>query len=440
MLNLDVQSFAFLRAIKHGSIDVNGERKPASRFRCVSGIRTSKALLAPIGAQTPMMKTTKTLAVIFSVSSITASMFGRHFDTLKCCQAFVLKVSKQNCQRTPYPPFSVVTTRRSPVSSVSVDSILVSRYSCTATRIYSTSSSSSSSSSTTGANQQDASTTRKTLERQWNVTGLKKEVGRLILRSHKKIGKASERLRKTQEEEQLLDKNNNEPARTAVAAAPASFKDNKLGDFSSLSAEEQYEELEALRARLQDLNKLESALASYKQKSSTVLPEDIASLAIALDVDDAPPVRPDRGPPKPKGPRVSGPRLPYRRFYSQQKTEIRVGKTAADNDEVSTCAEHRNDWWMHASGCPGSHIIIRSGSTTPDDETIQDAAALAARHSKCQGSVIKVSLTRCRDVKKPPGAKPGLVLLTGSVQTVSVNMKTAEKRLERLDQSEIING
>jgi NFACT protein RNA binding domain len=381
-----------------------------------------------------MMKTTKTLAVIFSVSSITASMFGRHFDTLKCCQAFVLKVSKQNCQRTPYPPsFSVRT--RSPVSSASVDSILVSQYTCTATRIYSTSSSSSSSTTATGANQQDASTTSTALERQWNVTGLKKEVGRLIQRSHKKIGKASERLRKTQEEEQLLDKNDNEPA-----AAAASFKDNKLDDFSNLSAEEQYEELEALRARLQDLNKLESALASYKQKSNAVLPEDIATLAIALDVDDTPPARPDRGPPKPKGPRVSGPRLPYRRFYSQQKTEIRVGKTAADNDEVSTCAEHRNDWWMHASGCPGSHIIIRSGSSTPDDETIQDAAALAARHSKCQGSVIKVSLTRCRDVKKPPFAKPGLVLLTGNVQTVSVNMKAAEKRLERLDQSEIING
>jgi NFACT protein RNA binding domain len=377
-----------------------------------------------------MMKKTKTLAVIFSVLSITASMFGRHFDTLKLCQAFVLKISKQNCQRTPYPPFSV---RRSPVSSAFVDSMLVSQYSCTATRIYSTSSSSSSSSSsTTGANQQDASTTRNTLERQWNVTGLKKEVGRLIQRSHKKIGKASERLRKTQEEE-LLDKSNDEPA-------TASFKDKKLDDFSSLSAEEQYEELEALRARLQDLNKLESALASYKQKSNAVLPEDIATLALALDVDDAPPARLDRGPPKPKGPRVSGPRLPYRRFYSQQKTEIRVGKTAADNDEVSTCAEHRNDWWMHASGCPGSHIIIRSGSSTPDDETIQDAAALAARHSKCQGSVIKVSLTRCRDVKKPPGAKPGLVLLTGNVQTISVNMKTAEKRLERLDQSEIING
>eukprot|EP00551_Chaetoceros_affinis_P002341 CAMPEP_0203637050 /NCGR_PEP_ID=MMETSP0088-20131115/3456_1 /ASSEMBLY_ACC=CAM_ASM_001087 /TAXON_ID=426623 /ORGANISM="Chaetoceros affinis, Strain CCMP159" /LENGTH=44 /DNA_ID= /DNA_START= /DNA_END= /DNA_ORIENTATION= len=42
-----------------------------------------------------------------------------------------------------------------------------------------------------------------------------------------------------------------------------------------------------------------------------------------------------------------------------------------------------------------------------------DAASLAARQSKCTGSTIKVNLTRCRDVKKPPGAKFGLVQLVG---------------------------
>ena len=68
-----------------------------------------------------------------------------------------------------------------------------------------------------------------------------------------------------------------------------------------------------------------------------------------------------------------------------------------------------------------------------------DAAALAARQSKCNGNVIKVSMTRARDVKKPPGAKAGLVQLTGQVRTVSVNMKEALARLDRLDQSMLIN-
>ena len=78
---------------------------------------------------------------------------------------------------------------------------------------------------------------------------------------------------------------------------------------------------------------------------------------------------------------------------------------------------------MHASGCPGSHVVIRCHDQNLDDEVVQDAAALAARQSKCTGNTIKVSLTRARDVKKPPGAKAGLVQLTGSVKTVVVNMK-----------------
>ena len=68
-----------------------------------------------------------------------------------------------------------------------------------------------------------------------------------------------------------------------------------------------------------------------------------------------------------------------------------------------------------------------------------DAASLAARQSKCNGNVIPVNLTRCRDVKKPPGAKFGLVQLVGKVETVSVNMKQAEKRLERLDKTIVTN-
>ena len=94
---------------------------------------------------------------------------------------------------------------------------------------------------------------------------------------------------------------------------------------------------------------------------------------------------------------------------------------------------------MHASGCPGSHVVIRCHDESLAKDIVNDAASLAARESKCQGSTIKVSLTRCRHVKKPPGAKPGLVQLTGAIQTISVNMKEAEKRLKRLDETKQIN-
>ncbi len=52
--------------------------------------------------------------------------------------------------------------------------------------------------------------------------------------------------------------------------------------------------------------------------------------------------------------------------------------------------------WLHASGCPGSHVVIRTnGSTMPETDVVQDAAALAARQSKCTGNVIKVRLYPC---------------------------------------------
>jgi hypothetical protein len=92
-----------------------------------------------------------------------------------------------------------------------------------------------------------------------------------------------------------------------------------------------------------------------------------------------------------------------------------------------------------ASGCPGSHVIIRCHDQALDQDVVVDAAALAARQSKCTGNIIKVSMVRARDVQKPPGAKPGLVQLTGSVRTVTVNMKEAQARLERLDKTVLIN-
>jgi len=118
-----------------------------------------------------------------------------------------------------------------------------------------------------------------------------------------------------------------------------------------------------------------------------------------------------------------------------------VGKQAEDNDELSCSPQHRDgaDWWMHASGCPGSHVVIRCTDQNVNDEVVRDAAALAARQSKCTGKTIKVSMTRARDVKKPPGAKAGLVQLTGSVRTISVNMKEAEVRLNRLDKTCLVN-
>lgn len=249
--------------------------------------------------------------------------------------------------------------------------------------------------------------------RTWNVGGLKKEVGRLILRCHKKVGKTNQRLQR------LLDG----------------------GADSEIAECEQ--DLKSLQDRLGGLNELESLLVPLGNKKKVTLPEDIALLAAKLEVNDKPPPRPARGPGKAKGPRrMESVRKPYRRYYSSpDKIEIRVGKQAEDNDLLTMSPEHRDgsNWWMHASGCPGSHVVIRYSQENVPSEVVQDAAALAARQSKCNGSVVKVSMTRCRDIKKPFGAKAGLVQLTGNVKTISVNMKEAKKRLERLETTVLVN-
>lgn len=265
----------------------------------------------------------------------------------------------------------------------------------------------------------------KTLESTWDIPSLRREVARLVMRSHKKIAQASTRLTSARELVQRLTCDEN-----ATLEQLETCPDVHALEF----------ELEQLRHRLVGLNELEQMLEGEKKKS-TVLPEEVAKLALDLGVNDEPPRRPPRGPTKKKGPRQEAKRLPYRRFYTVNKTEIRVGKQAEDNDVLSLSPQHRDgsDWWMHASGCPGSHVVIRCGDQNLDGEVVMDAAALAARQSKCQGSIIKVTLTRCRDVKKPPGAKAGLVQLTGRVTTVSVHMKEAESRLERLDKTVQVN-
>lgn len=278
------------------------------------------------------------------------------------------------------------------------------------------------SSSTHLMNATEQTQERKTLESTWNIPELKKEAARLTLRCMKKVGKTSTRLSKANDIVEEL-RTNPDTTQEELEACP---------DIATLE-----NDLSEVKERLKKLNELEEKLQSMKKGKSVVLPEEIACIAIDLGVNDAPPKRPPRGPKKAKGPRIESPRMPYFKYYSENKTEIRVGRRSEDNDELSCNSKHGDgpDWWMHASGCPGSHVVIRCHDQQLDKSVKMDAAALAARQSKCQGSTIKVSLTRWRDVKKPPGAKPGLVQLTGNVETVSVNMKEAEKRLRRLDET-----
>jgi predicted ribosome quality control (RQC) complex YloA/Tae2 family protein len=91
--------------------------------------------------------------------------------------------------------------------------------------------------------------------------------------------------------------------------------------------------------------------------------------------------------------------------------EILVGKSAAGNDHLTMKIARPDDFWLHAEGMPGSHVLIRNpnAGTIPHDVLVK-AAALAAFHSKARNAgKVSVTYTRAGLVKKPKGAKPGLV-------------------------------
>ncbi len=90
---------------------------------------------------------------------------------------------------------------------------------------------------------------------------------------------------------------------------------------------------------------------------------------------------------------------------------VLLGASDADNDYVSTQVAEPNDWWFHANGVPGSHVILRAkADEEPSKATLRQAASVAAYHSKARNAgTTAVHCTRARYVKKPRGVKTGTV-------------------------------
>ncbi|OLS42046.1 NFACT RNA binding domain-containing protein [Bacillus sp. MRMR6] len=96
-------------------------------------------------------------------------------------------------------------------------------------------------------------------------------------------------------------------------------------------------------------------------------------------------------------------------FEASDGTAIIVGKNNKQNDYLTNKLAARDEIWLHTKDIPGSHVLIRSKE--PSDDTIREAAALAAYFSKARNSSsVPVDFTKVRHVKKPNGAKPGFVI------------------------------
>lgn len=110
-----------------------------------------------------------------------------------------------------------------------------------------------------------------------------------------------------------------------------------------------------------------------------------------------------------KNPRKEAPSPPLR-FVSSSGVPILAGRNNRQNDFLTMKTAARGDLWLHTQKIPGSHVIVPLGGAEPDDVTLREAAVIAATLSQASASPkVPVDYTRAAHVKKPPGAKPGMV-------------------------------
>ncbi|MCP5024320.1 MAG: DUF814 domain-containing protein [bacterium] len=167
-------------------------------------------------------------------------------------------------------------------------------------------------------------------------------------------------------------------------------------------------EMEQAQERLTDLEELLVRAQDHDE------PAELDTEAVQRGLLDARQEADQRKRAKPKA------RLPYRTFEAADGTEIRVGRSARDNDDLTFRHARGNDLWLHTADVPGSHVILRAGRSKDfSDMAILDACMLAVHFSpQTNAGRASVHLVHQKQVHKPKGAKPGLVTLSGGKRRV----------------------
>ena len=161
----------------------------------------------------------------------------------------------------------------------------------------------------------------------------------------------------------------------------------------------------------QELSYLESVLEELERAATDAELEEIRQ-----ELQDGGYVRSDSG-----KKRMKQKKTQPMRFESTDGYPIYVGRNNRQNDELTFKLARKDDIWLHAQKVHGSHVIISCGGTTPPDDTVTQAAQLAAFYSEHKGGQnLPVDVTAVRQVKKAPGSKPGMVIYH-TYKTVIVN-------------------
>lgn len=169
--------------------------------------------------------------------------------------------------------------------------------------------------------------------------------------------------------------------------------------------------LEEVALSLQDLEQIETDLDLAASR-----PEIEEVRATLVDV----------GYLKKRGRRAKVPRSQPLSLTSPDGLQVLVGRNSRQNDEITFRRASGDDWWFHARGVPGAHVIVRAEGQPLPGDTIQYAAELAAHYSRLQGEIrVSVDYTQRRQVRRIRGAAPGLVTYSGE-QTIRVAPRAPE--------------
>lgn len=180
--------------------------------------------------------------------------------------------------------------------------------------------------------------------------------------------------------------------------------------------------LEAARERLERLER-------WRARLDEASDDELEEIARALSRGEG------RGRVAPRA-RSRSRHTPYRTYRDARGRRILVGKSAGDNDSLTTRVARPGDLWLHARGYPGSHVVVplEKGAQV-DPDLLLDAASLAAYFSEARGeSAVEVTYTPRRYVQKPRGAAPGAVTL---LRERVIHLALEPKRLERLLKTQI---
>ena len=195
-----------------------------------------------------------------------------------------------------------------------------------------------------------------------------------------------------------------DPALSAAANAQKYYKNYRRAQTAQRMLTER------IAAGEQELIYLESVFDSLSRAAST---RELEELRTELETEGY--LRRQKGKQKPP------PAMKLQTFRSDDGFTIYVGRNNLENDRLTLRVAKGSDYWLHTKNIPGSHVIVVCEGVTPPDRTLEQAAILAATHSKAADSVqVPVDYALAKYVKKPSGAKPGMVIYTDN-RTAYVN-------------------